>query len=32
MDEDEGLLAELIDNATALKSVVEQTMVGLYYS
>ncbi|WP_248746682.1 hypothetical protein [Pseudomonas sp. MWU12-2037] len=30
MDEDERLLAELIDNTTALKAVVEQTMVGLY--
>jgi len=30
MDEDEGLLAELIDNTTALKAVVEQTMAGLY--
>ncbi|WP_338522288.1 hypothetical protein NUH87_19190 [Pseudomonas batumici] len=30
MDEDEGLLAELIDNTTVLKAVVEQTMAGLY--
>lgn len=31
MDEDEGLLAELIDNTTALKAVIDQIMAGFHF-